>query len=166
MRAPKYFRSALSVTSVTLSMTRPQFVKPSIARGKFKAGLVYEDLAWKEIADRHPQWIQPRYWFRFDDGRSEGRWCQPDIILVDSDRKVVYIGEVKIKHCARAWFQLHELYLPVIRHFYGADYEYRLFEMTKSFDIATPFPAPVEHIRDVRDCRLPPQTNILRWRPA
>lgn len=53
-------------------------------------------------------------WMEFVD-RSGRRWCQLDGLLINSLAPAACIYEVKYKHTADAWWQLTQLYLPVVR---------------------------------------------------
>lgn len=75
----------------------------------------------------------------FRDSRGWRR-AEPDALL-RLDGPVPAIIEVKTIHCARAWFQLVELYAPLIERLYGV--WPILVEVCASYDPATRFPGPM-----------------------
>jgi hypothetical protein len=81
-----------------------------------KSGLRYQ----KKIEG----WLQRHYggaahigeWLRYEDA-SGRRWCQPDAWVVGTGKVAVF--EVKLRHAELAWWQLTQLYAPLLHQLYG-----------------------------------------------
>lgn len=92
------------------------------------------------------------------------RWCQPDGLLIDVLAGVITILEMKYQHTAQAYWQLHGLYLPVVKRVFGPSWTYKLCEVTKWYDPAIPFPTPISMQPDVKKCKAG-IVNVHIWRP-
>lgn len=161
MRAPKGHRKVLGLTEASFMPYGPTFARSKKLRGRFKAGKDYETQAFEELARRYPNEFQIAPWIKFVDSRGE-RWCEPDGLL--HFRDTVVIVEVKIKHSARAWFQLFEVYLPLIK-FLHPDKRVTCVEFTQWCDPATPYPGQYHLCPNLKVTQDPPYTNIHIWRP-
>jgi hypothetical protein len=122
-------------TKAELSETVPSFaLKPPKHKGAIKQGVVYErnvgeflkldseaqSLAW--TVNDGP-WI--KYW-----GKKGGPyWAQPDFVLMDKEKQRVLIVEVKLTHCANAFFQLENMYKPLLRKILGTDWTINTLEI-------------------------------------
>jgi hypothetical protein len=84
----------------------------------------------------------PGQWFRFC-ADERVRWCQPDGLHLDPRRGILTILEVKYQHTPDAWFQLRELYAPVVSRAFGPEWDVALVEVVKWYDPATQFPEKV-----------------------
>lgn len=164
MRQPKGFRQAIGITHSEISPVGPHFVKPVRLTGKLKAGLDYE----AEVHSHFTQLYGDAYtggpWLKFIGKSEKMRWCQPDGWLIDLQRNRITVIECKYKHISRSWWQLHRLYLPVIQHLFGPEWEYCVVEVSKWCDPATPYPGETKRIRSVEHCYGYPVTNLLTFR--
>jgi len=99
---------------------------------RYKKGLRYEkkalDFLEKQLSALGTFIREPC--FRFFDG-IRTRFCYPDALLLLPNRCALLI-EVKTRHTYDAWWQLCELYAPVVRKALGL--ELRLLEVTAAFD--------------------------------
>jgi hypothetical protein len=77
-------------------------------------------------------------WLEYED-KSGRRYCQPDGLLVWAGAKRATILEIKYQHTSDAWYQLKQLYLPVLRVAMPG-YSFGLLEIVHWFDPATPWP--------------------------
>lgn len=68
------------------------------------------------------------------------RWCRPDGVLRLGARLTVF--EVKYRHTAESWWQLHKLYSPVLESFWKV--APICVEVCKFFDIDVFYPGPIE----------------------
>lgn len=73
------------------------------------------------------------------------KYCQVDGLLDSANLIVV---EIKIRHVAEAYFQLYNLYLPVVQAAYPIR-SVALCEVTKWYDPFTAFPGPVKLVEGV-----------------
>lgn len=90
-----------------------------------------------------PEWrVRFGPWLEFVD-RSGKRWCQPDIVIEDSATNSCLVGEVKYQHTGDAWWQLSELYAPVLAVALPG-VALKLVEICHWFDAAAPWPT---HLR-------------------
>lgn len=137
-----------------------------------RAGLAYEKKAKRHLSERFPGAVCGQ-WFRFQEGRSAPRCCQPDVLLFDrptahDDDCVITIVEIKIRFTETAWWQLTQLYRPIVEKYYRPK-RIHLICMTRSFDpfVLTPEPTPfIDDLMSRSDGALTPgQVGIHIWRP-
>lgn len=137
---PRNFREAEDVTGVKLRSIPPTFsTKRTRVRGARAAGIRYEKKIHVEFLRRYPKHYLPSPWFQFWD-KHGARWCQPDGLIIDPAQSLIVISEVKHTHTGEAWWKLLKLYLPVVRHFFGNEWEYRCIEVVRFYDPLTAFP--------------------------
>jgi len=93
------------------------------------------------------------------------RWCQPDGLLFNLDKGIITIVEIKFKHTPLAWWQLNELYYPLISFIFGQElWSYRLAEWVRWYDCETPFPGQHHlrpHLTDVKEHEV----GVTIWKP-
>ena len=168
MRKPKGWRAAENILTVRISETAPSFQKPKLLKGKFRKGIEYEVAAQNFLKQRYPKEVFSSVWFNFTEKRKASirdRWCQVDCIHLDKINKVITIFEMKLKHTARAWWQLHTLYYPVVTQAFGNDFTYRVVEMTTFHDPDIQYPTQIFKTRSLNSIKNFPTTNVLIWRP-
>lgn len=114
---PTNFRAAVDVSYARFLPARPHFIKERQLSGRQKLGYRYEravrDYLAKLLLRAPGVELQQDRWLEFSD-RSGRRWCQTDAIVIDRQRGVGIIVEVKYQHTAEAWWQLKWLYEPVV----------------------------------------------------
>lgn len=151
---PRGFNAAVGVRSASFLPRKPQFIRRRASRGRFAVGMRYEREAkdWlslfalgrAEISYRDGPWIE----FRDRSGR---RWCQPDALLENKAAKYCLICEIKYQHTSDAWWQLRELYLPVLRCALPG-YSFRLLEIVHWYDPLTIWPEEIALVPDIGRC--------------
>ena len=92
-------------------------------------------------------------WVQFLSERQPKVWsfCQPDALIVDLRQGKITIVEIKLKHTSDAWWQIHALYAPVVKHMFGKDWDYCSVEIAKWFDAQTKFPERFEFVDALSD---------------
>lgn len=84
-----------------------------------RAGLRYERKVKAELQKRLGEAFRPGLWFKFEsDSEASPRWCQVDGLMVQQDHVTIF--EMKTRNFPEAWWQLHELYVPVVRRAFYA----------------------------------------------
>lgn len=117
-------------------------------------GLRYEDKIQRRFTELlHGYQAGPHVHFR--DGK-EWRAVIPDGILVRSAAVVVF--EIKTQHCADAWWQLHELYGPVLAKLFHRPIS--LLEVVRSYDPGAPFPAKHALVPSLETWLTKPQADF------
>lgn len=160
---PAYFKEARNVQNVRQVPYTPKPENPSVAQ---KAGLKYE-AAFHTVAaalwgDTYRTFTRTQFSFMDTNG---WRTCRPDGILALDD--CWYLFEVKIRHTADAWWQLHRLYIPMLKAL-GITKPIIPVEVCRSFDPMVDFPGSS---RPILLSQLPleepagAETLILTWRP-
>jgi len=125
---------------------------------------VYEERAQKYLSHRHGQAYVPSPWFQYKEtNETRVRYCQPDGLLFSKDLSVITIVEVKLKHTAKAWWQLKHKYLQVVRYCYPWA-TIHFVELVKWYDISIPFPEEVALRADLRDAQGS-QIQVTIWKP-
>lgn len=148
-RPPTKFLPARDVTAVKVMEKAPSFIVRTKAKGKRRAGLIYEDKAITYLGEKS-DFFFPGPWLAFTArGSQRVRWCQPDGIIFDFVQGRITIVEVKLRHTVQAWWQLRQLYEPVVRKlFEAAEAKFSVLEVTQSIDPHLAFP---EHFHFARD---------------
>lgn len=131
----------MKVQAARFSDESPSFLNRPARRGRKRQGVLYETKALAHLGDRFGELFLPGPWVRFSNEADTDRWCQPDGIILDPTLGRVVITETKLRHCAEAWFQLFELYIPVFRVMFPQWIVVGV-EVCRWFDPATPTPAP------------------------
>lgn len=100
-----------------------------------------------------------------DANQNDERWCQPDGLYIDLRAGIVTIVEIKLKHTDAAWFQLHELYAPVVGRCFGtALWNLRFCEIVRWYDPSIPFPGR-HYLRPRIEETRPGETGVVIWSP-
>lgn len=135
---PRGFRPAEGVRAAWPSEGGP-FTRTPTLRGRTPAqknGIRYERKVLKELSDRFGTSFRPAQWMRFEDETGE-RWCQPDGILLRPEGATIF--EVKYTFISDAYYQLRQLYSPVVQRAFLPK-KINLIVVCRNFDPATPFP--------------------------
>jgi hypothetical protein len=116
-------------------------------RGRKAQGLKYEKKVLDYLEDESSFPLLRSPWLEFEEASGRRRWCQPDGLLLDIWGGRIIVVEVKYQHTSNAWWQLRQLYLPVLRRLFG-EYVLHPLEICKWYDPAQPFPEPVSLLPD------------------
>ncbi len=112
---------------------------PGVESASRRAGKAFEARVQADLAHL----LGPRYlpgpWFSFNSGSNFVRVCQPDGIL-ELPRSVLLI-EIKLQHTIAAWYQLRQLYQPVVERAFRKPTT--IVEIFRSGDILSVYPEPV-----------------------
>ncbi len=132
-----------------------------------KAGRRYEAKVQDYLLARYPEAYIASPWLCFKDKtrKQPFSWCQPDGWLIDMQRGILTIIEIKVSHNTDSWWQIRHLYEPVTRFLFGKDWKYAACEVTRFCDPSVKFP---------EDITLTPDPKMLWagafgvhvWRPG
>lgn len=116
-----------------------------------KNGVKYERTAQEYLDSAYTGQYLPSPWIAFRvQGEGNVRFCQPDGLIFDWQRHCVIVVEIKYRHTPEAHGQVHDLYLPVLRHlFKKCNFSFRCCEMVRWYDPATRFPGPYAMVSDI-----------------
>ena len=136
-RPPPKFRPPIgTIRNVKLRRETPT-LQPGRLTSAQIAGIRYETAAKLFLKQKMP-YLKTGVWFDYEDDEAK-KLIQLDA-LIDHDHQIVII-EIKRSHCLEAWWQLRQLYQPVISAWRpGA--ETRVVEVCHSFDPDVIFPEP------------------------
>jgi hypothetical protein len=158
-KKPQNFLPAGNVISARFSDSPPTFLRRGNQRGRRRQGLIYQAKAGVYLNDRYSPHFRNGPWVIFNGDR----WCQPDGLLIDVEKSRIIVTEFKLKHCSEAWYQLFELYIPVVRNLFPG-WEVVGVEICRWFDPATRVPAtPVMRMNPFD--ALPDVFNVHIWNP-
>lgn len=155
-QAPKKFIPAGFVVWAQFYPGQPEFTKNHKARGSRAEGLRYEKKAQEYLEKQLEQGqdlelIQsPWLVFKSGDRNSRDRFCQPDSLLVDLSNRHITIIEIKLQHTASAWWQVRQLYEPVLRRIY-TNYTFSALEIVKWLDPDVAFPETFYYAENIFD---------------
>lgn len=137
---PKGFRPAEGVLWAREDGHPPAFLtRERRYTGRRGQGVRYERKVHDYLAEKAGDIYRRGPWFCFG-GEEYTRWCQPDGLILDEAAGLLTIVEVKYQHTADAWWQLRELYLPVVSLAYGPDWRIAMLEVVRWYDPHTSFP--------------------------
>lgn len=148
---PRRFRPAGNIIEAEFASC-PPFAKPKKTKNKARAdGLRYERKVHDHLADRFEDTCVLGPWIKFlskNNPKRRGKplYCQPDALLVDLKRGEITVVEIKLKHTSDAWWQVKQLYTPLVSFIFGEGFTYRAIEITKWFDADTKFPERFEFL--------------------
>lgn len=129
-----------------------------------KSGLRYERKAHEHFKSLFPANYLESPVLSFTDDAG-GRYCIPDGVLCFSKPKRIFVLEFKFQHMPEAWWQLRELYQPVIEK-WRPEWQLSVIEVCRSFDPAVPFPEPPVLIHSISEWvkDFHPEFGVYRWR--
>lgn len=161
------FKPALSVTQAKFLPFQPPFITRKKSRGRFATGIRYEKLV-HEVLEFHCLGrpgleLRMAQWLEFTD-KTGKRWCQVDALILDAAQRVATVFEVKYQHTADAWWQLKQLYEPVLAVALPG-YRFRLVEIVHWYDQATQWPQTVRLIPSLNEEWESGQVATLIYNP-
>lgn len=114
-----------------------------------RAGLRYEAKVIKHLSELLPHFISHLPFIFYSDGVRER--CIPDgLAFSEASYPQLTVIEIKHRHTADAWFQLNNLYLPVVRKAFPR-HKLKLLEVCTCFDPDISIPAVVTQVDDLRE---------------
>ena len=124
-----------------ISPTSPAWSNGPRLRGKRRQGKIYEHKVHGYLERRAGDRFLPEPWLQYME-YSDGpvRYCQPDGIICDVQAGTITPVEVKLKHTEGSFWQLRELYLPVLQAVFGPDWSYPLLTVVRWYDPFIPYP--------------------------
>jgi len=141
---PTHFRPAGDLLWARFAATVPKFYIRHKTSARQKMGIAFEDKLQWQLFESNWNYV-PRPWLQFM-RKGEGRLqhCQPDGLLIDPVAGLIVVVEVKLAHTTDAWWQMRQLYVPVLRHIFPERrWTYRCVTIVKWFDPAIKFPEPL-----------------------
>lgn len=99
-------------------------------------------------------------WVEFVDETGK-HWCQPDGLLQLA--KHLLIIEFKYQHTIDAWYQLRQLYQPVVQVLFP-DTHIIVVEVVKWYDCALAFPEPARLLKDLA-AHNSDEFGVHIWKP-
>lgn len=143
---PAHFRFVSEpLASARLSPQAPPFNRGRKRTAAQSRGIRYERKAQEYLLSQFREFYVPSPWLHFrEEGAENFRWCQPDGLLIDGQRGIINIVEIKYSHTSDAWWQLKNLYLPVLKKIFPIDlWSFEMVEVVRWYDPDVFFPEPV-----------------------
>lgn len=145
-KAPERFVPAGDVTWAAFIPGSPSFISSKKVSGTRAQGVRYEKRAQAylkrmiDLTGTAGESLLQSPWLAFKaNGSLRERYCQPDAVLVDTSNKHITIFEVKLQHTSAAWWQVRQLYEPVLRVIYPG-FSFSAIEIVKWLEPKTTFP--------------------------
>lgn len=139
---PQDFQGAGRVLWAKHSLEPPPFIKPQRIKDESRLrGIRYERKVQDYLCRTFEGYI-PSPWIYFRSSQfSRTRWAQPDGLLLDLERGICTIIEIKYQHTKRAYFQLHRLYYPLLTRILRPElWSFRFLEIVRWYDPSASFP--------------------------
>ena len=107
-----------------------------------RAGKRYEAKVLQKLVGLYGDWLLPSPWITFYQG-GRWQWIQPDALIVRPDLGLIGVVEVKLSHVAKAWKQMWEQYVPVLKVMFPSPlWSIRCTEICKVFNPMVRMPGP------------------------
>lgn len=145
---PDRFVPALGVTNACYA-EKPLSIVETRHKGKRAEGLRFQRKIEQHISALYPRNLQIGPWIVFNTPQQHSRYCQPDIVITDGITNKVIVIETKLRHTPTAWWQLEQLYVPVLQTIYRKSKIVKI-EVCRWFDPHTSFPVRFEIIDDLK----------------
>jgi len=162
------FRPARDVHSARILNSAPAFIltQQRRRRGARWNGIRYQRLLDGYLAERYGDMFVPGPWIQFTDGPTgERRFCQPDGLLIEIARGRITVLEAKYSHTELAYYQLFDLYIPVMKNLFPASlWSFAGIGICARYDPAIPLPSRAVMRKNLIDA-LPREFNVHIWRP-
>lgn len=131
---------------------KPSFLEKKVEPRRTKRqkqGLAYELHVHRHLESIHGLYYIAGQWWKYFAG-DRVRYCQTDGILLVPEKRTAIILEVKYSHTVDAYWQLENLYLPLLTRFLrGSSYTIATVEVVNWYDPAVRIPRQprlLEHI--------------------
>jgi len=164
---PDRFAPAHKVQWAKWAKGAPPFAAKRQRRsGRRAQGVRYEKKVHEYLAAVYPDEYVASPWIYFQEsGADRPRWCQPDGLLFDLQKGIITIVEVKYQHTSDAWWQLTQLYRPVLEKIFPLTlWQMQCVEVVKWYDPATVFPERVALLEEPTE-RLKSGFGVHIWKP-
>jgi hypothetical protein len=129
--------------------TIPIFKNGNFKNAACQAGLRYERKILEKLRQKYKEQVCLKPWFKYsyldDSDQIVHTVCSPDAVIILPEKKQIIIVEIKIRLTAVAYFQLKNLYYPILFMINGGGYKYTFLNIIKWYD-----PYGMENIRDWR----------------
>jgi hypothetical protein len=146
----------------------PSFVRAHRARGRKGMGLRYERKVHDAFSKAFGPMYFPSWWFSYRRLSSPKvvNFAQPDAFLLDFEKGLCTIIEVKYNHTSDAYFQLYDKYLPLLNKWLNREalWQFSLCEVVYWYDKFVDFPCKVSLRDDVKKVK-PGEFGVHIWRP-
>jgi hypothetical protein len=154
------------VTFAGFSKYPPPFDTGGRVRGVRRSGQIYEARAQQFFQQAYEDFYLPSPWLAFRTRAAPHlQYCQPDGLLFLPDKFAIVVVEFKLRHTANAYWQVHNLYIPVLEKiFEGRKWHFRKLEVTRWYDCNEYFP---EDVILVEDPLITPRRHmgVHIWKP-
>lgn len=164
---PDRFSPADTLTWARWAKAPPPFVVNRKGRtGRRAQGIRYEKKVHEYLDMIYPGMFVPSPWIYFlEEEGNRARWCQPDGLLIDVQQGLVTIVEVKYSHTSDAWWQLTQLYRPVLEYLFPrALWTLQCVEIVKWYDPLVAFPERVALLEEPTE-KLKSGFGVHIWKP-
>lgn len=141
----------------------PPFLRRRRYTGRRAEGVRYEKKVQAYLLSTYAERYIDSPWLRFY-SNGKWRWCQPDAVMFDVPRGVITIIEIKYQHTADAWWQVKQLYYPVLKVLFPERlWSFEFCEVVKWYDPSVPFP---ERVVLAQEVSMPhPAFKVHIWHP-
>jgi hypothetical protein len=143
-RPKNRFQKVEDVTKAAFARSAPSFAQNDPRpRGLRRKGVLFEREVQKVLCAAGQGLYFPSPWIIYRTAAEPARdcWCQPDGLLFRPIRGQIYIIECKLSHTAEAWWQLREVYEPVLSAMFPKNlWDLRFVEVVRWYNPDVWFP--------------------------
>lgn len=131
---------------------------PRPRKGAAGAGVRFEKRVVEALEEKHSAFL-PSPVFTFSTKYSPKATCIPDGLLFTRDEIIIF--EVKLRHTIDAWYQLQQLYAPVVKRVFRRPV--RMLEVCRSFNPDEKWPSEFRLVKDLDEFVTRPETPMGVW---
>jgi hypothetical protein len=135
-------------------------------RGRRALGIKYERRVHRHFMALYGDRYIPSPWIIYSlKGCGGLKWAQPDGLLIDVERGIITICEMKYQHCQEAYWQLVGKYLPLLERIFPKRlWRFTTVEVVKWYDCGVKFPATVTLRKRIELTRVG-EFGVHIWKP-
>ncbi len=134
----RHFKAAHSPSNARFCQ-EPPYAGSRARVGRRAEGVRYEKRVHKHLHKMYPGRYLEGPWIQFYD--PDMRVCQPDGLIIDVQKGIIILVEVKLRHCPEAYYQLRRLYKPVLHSMFPPSlWQIRCCEVVRWYDPTVKWP--------------------------
>lgn len=150
--APSRYRTRVYPQWVRRVVSPPfKLLTPKGRRARL--GIRYENKVHTRLEEIYGLDYWASQWFAYSIA-DDVRYCQPDGLLYLREKNLFVIVEIKYSHCTEAYWQLENLYVPVMKKWMEQSrLNIATAEVVKWYDPAVAYPRKPSLVESLGDCR-------------
>ena len=151
----RFFLQRIKIASAHFTFPPSYAVRKGRPGTMAAKGYAHEDNVNAKL-DSNPFYI-PGPWFEYMTTGGRVGHCQPDGLIFQPEKGRIVIIEAKLRHCPEAFYQLVNLYGPIVQHVFPA-WTLGYQEVVRWYNVHEHFPGPHVLRENISD---PPHAKLV-----